>query len=228
MADGIININGDSVQTLEIIYLMTLLTLLPSAVILMTTFTRYVVSLSFLRNAMGTQQVPPNMVLVGLSLFLTLFTMGPVVREISETAYQPYVKGEIEQSQFFDLVQIPLKNFMIQNTETSTLRMFCDMDESVTLPDSLETARETLPLRVVVPAFATSELKRAFQIGLYLYIPFLLIDIIVSTVLMSMGMIMLPPSMISTPFKLLLFVSLNGWELVFTSLVRGVQYAPLT
>lgn len=227
MADGIININGDSVQTLEIIYLMALFTLLPSAVILMTSFTRYVISLSFLRNAMGTQQVPPNMVLVGLSLFLTLFTMGPVVREISATAYQPYVAGEIGQSAFFDRAQLPLKNFMVQNSEISTIRMFCDMDPNIQMPDSLETAR-LLPLRVIVPAFATSELRRAFEIGLYLYIPFLLIDIIVSTVLMSMGMIMLPPSMISTPFKLLLFVSLNGWELVFTSLVRGFQYTPLT
>ena len=115
---------------------------------------------------------------------------------------------------------------MVQNTDTSSLRMFCDMDPTVERPDSLETAR-LLPLRVIVPAFATSELRKAFEIGLYLYIPFLLIDIIVSTVLMSMGMIMLPPSMISTPFKLLLFVSLNGWELVFTSLVRGVNYVPL-
>ena len=227
MADGIININGDSVQTLEIIYLMALFTLLPSAVILMTSFTRYVISLSFLRNAMGTQQVPPNMVLVGLSLFLTLFTMGPVVREISTTAYRPYVEGEIEQSVFFERAQLPLKNFMVQNTDISTIRLFCDMDANVELPDTLEAA-QLLPLRIIVPAFATSELRRAFEIGLYLYIPFLLIDIIVSSVLMSMGMIMLPPSMISTPFKLLLFVSLNGWELVFTSLVRGFQYTPLT
>ena len=227
MADGIININGDSVQTLEIIYLMTLFTLLPSAVILMTSFTRYVISLSFLRNAMGTQQVPPNMVLVGLALFLTLFTMGPVVREINDTAYQPYINQEIEQSAFFERAQLPLKNFMVQNSDTSSLRMFCDLAPTVEQPDSLETAR-LLPLRVIVPAFATSELRRAFEIGLYLYIPFLLIDIIVSTVLMSMGMIMLPPSMISTPFKLLLFVSLNGWELLFTTLVRSFQYVPLT
>ena len=227
MADGILQINGDSVQTLEIIYLMTLLTLLPSAVILMTSFTRYVVSLSFLRNAMGTQQVPPNMVLVGLALVLTLFTMGPVVREISATAYQPYVNEEIQQAEFFERAQRPLKNFMVQNTESSSIRMFCEMDTTVELPDSLETARE-LPLRILVPAFATSELKRAFEIGLYLYIPFLLLDVIVSTVLMSMGMIMLPPSMISTPFKLLLFVSIDGWELVFATLVRGFQYVPLT
>ena len=227
MADGIISINGESVQTLEIIYLMTLLTLLPSAVILMTSFTRYVVSLSFLRNALGTQQVPPNMVLVGLALFLTLFTMGPVVREISTTAYRPYTEGEIEQAEFFERAQLPLKNFMVQNTDSSSIRMFCDMDPNVERPDSIEAAR-LLPLRIIVPAFTTSELRRAFEIGLYLYIPFLLIDIIVSTVLMSMGMIMLPPSMISTPFKLLLFVSLNGWELVFTALVRGFQYTPLT
>ena len=221
MADGIININGDSVQTLEVIFLMTMLTLLPSVVILMTSFTRYIVSLSFLRTAMGTQQTPPNMVLVGLALFLTLFTMGPVIEQINTDAYTPYVNGDISQEVFFERAQVPLKQFMLRNTEASSLRMFCEM-ANVEPPGSLEEG-VSLPLRIIVPSFTTSELRRAFEIGLYLYIPFLLVDIIVSTTLMSMGMIMLPPSMISTPFKLLLFVTLNGWELLFSTLVRGFQ-----
>ncbi len=222
MADGIININGDGVQTLEVIFLMALLTLLPSAVILMTSFTRYVIALSFLRTAMGTQQTPPNMVLVGLALFLTLFTMGPVFQAVNEEAYQPYVDQEITQEEFFERAQGPLKSFMLQNTEGSSLRMFCEM-AGIESPVNLEEGL-ALPLRVVVPSFATSELKRAFQIGLYLYLPFLMMDVIVSTTLMSMGMMMLPPAMISTPFKLLLFISLDGWELLFSTLVQGYQW----
>ena len=222
MADGIININGDNVQTLEVIFLMAMLTLLPSIVVMMTSFTRYIISLSFLRTAMGTQQTPPNMVLVGIALFLTLFTMGPVIQRINVEAYTPYAREEISQTEFFARAQVPLKSFMLQNMETSSLRLFCEMADEEP-PANLEEATD-LPLRVIVPAFATSELRRAFEIGLYLYIPFLLVDIIVSTTLMSMGMIMLPPSMISTPFKLLLFVTLNGWELLFSTLIRGFQF----
>ena len=222
MADGIININGDNVQTLEVIFLMAMLTLLPSIVVMMTSFTRYIISLSFLRTAMGTQQTPPNMVLVGIALFLTLFTMGPVIQRINVEAYTPYAREEISQAEFFARAQVPLKSFMLQNMETSSLRLFCEMADEEP-PANLEEATD-LPLRVIVPAFATSELRRAFEIGLYLYIPFLLVDIIVSTTLMSMGMIMLPPSMISTPFKLLLFVTLNGWELLFSTLIRGFQF----
>ena len=223
MADGIININGDSVQTLEVIFLMTMLTLLPSIVVLTTSFTRYIISLSFLRTAMGTQQTPPNLVLVGIALFLTLFTMGPVIQQINVEAYTPYVNEEIDQEEFFARAQIPLKSFMLQNVETSSLRLFCEMADADP-PASLEDGINRLPLRVIVPAFAASELRRAFEIGLYLYLPFLMVDIIVSTTLMSMGMIMLPPSMISTPFKLLLFVTLNGWELLFSTLIRGYQF----
>lgn len=217
--NGLININGDSVQTLDVIILTTLIALLPSLVVLMTSFTRYIITLSFLRNALGTQQTPPNMVLVGIALFLTLFTMAPVIDEINTDAYTPYSEGDITQEEFFERVQDPLKDFMIRNTETSSLQMYCDLSGQET-PATTEEAME-LPMRTIVPAFATSELKRAFQIGFYLYLPFLLIDILVSTTLMSMGMVMLPPSMISTPFKLLLFISLNGWELVFSTLVRG-------
>ena len=217
--NGFININGDSVQALDIILMMTFITLLPTLVIMCTSFTRYVISLSFLRNAMGTQQTPPNMVLVGLALFLTLFTMGPVVSEVQSTAYEPYVNAEITQEEFFDRAKQPLKDFMLRQTEASSLNMYCGMAQ-IDVPQDEEGARQ-LALRVIVPAFVTSELKRAFQIGFYLYIPFLLIDIIVASTLMSMGMVMLPPSMISTPFKLLLFITLNGWELVFSTLIQG-------
>lgn len=218
MVEGLININGDSVQTLEILFLTTMITLLPSIVVMMTSFTRFIISLSFLRNAMNTQQTPPNMVLVGIALFLTLFTMSPVIDQINTEAYRPYVNEEIDQAEFLARAQVPLKDFMLRNTDRSALKMFCDMaDED--LPETNEEGKG-LPLRIIVPSFATSELKRAFQIGLYLYIPFLLVDIIVSTTLMSMGMMMLPPAMISTPFKLLLFITLNGWELLFTTLVR--------
>lgn len=219
MPDSIININGDSVQTLEIIALTTMLMLLPSLAIMMTSFTRYIISMSFLRNAMGTQQTPPNMVLVGIAIFLTLFTMGPVFSEVNQAAFQPYVNQEIGLEEFFTRAQVPLKDFMIRNTESSSINMFCELAD-VDLPETEEQVR-ALPIRVVMPAFATSELKRAFLIGFYLYIPFLLIDVIVSCTLMSMGMIMLPPAMISTPFKLLLFITLNGWELLFSNLVRS-------
>ncbi|MCI9551940.1 MAG: flagellar type III secretion system pore protein FliP [Acutalibacter sp.] len=216
--DGLININGDSVQALEIILLTTIIALLPSLVIMCTSFTRYIITLSFLRNAMGTQQTPPNMVLVGIALFMTLFTMSPVIDQISAEAYTPYTEEQITQEEFFDRAQAPLKEFMLRNTEPSALDMFCDMAGQET-PAS-EEASIQLPLRVITPAFITTELKRAFEIGFYLYIPFLLIDIIVASTLMSMGMVMLPPSMISTPFKLLLFVSINGWEMVFSTLVQ--------
>lgn len=220
MLENLISINGDSVQTLEIIFLTTLIMLLPSMVVMMTSFTRYIISLSLLRTALGSQQTPPNMVLVGIALFLTLFTMSPVIDEINAEAYTPYVNEEIGQEEFFERAQTPLKRFMLHNMDdASPLNMFCDM-AGEEHPESFEQGME-LPMRVVVPAFMTSELKRAFTIGFFLYIPFLLIDVIVSSTLMSMGMIMLPPSMISTPFKLLLFITLNGWELVFSTLVQG-------
>lgn len=219
MTEGLININGDSVQTLEILFLTTMIMLIPAIVVMMTSFTRYIISLSFLRNAMATQSTPPNMVLIGISLFLTLFTMAPVISQINLEAYQPYVNEEIDQAEFLETAQIPLKRFMLNNMRPTSLSLFCDLGGEE-VPATVEEGMD-LPLRVVVPAFATSELTAAFQIGLYLYIPFLLIDMIVATTLMSMGMMMLPPSMISTPFKLLLFISLNGWELLFSTLVSG-------
>ena len=219
LPEGLININGDSVHTLEILAIMTVVTLLPAIVVMMTSFTRFIVSFSFLRNAMGTQQNPPNMILIGLALFLTFFTMAPTIQQISEEAYTPYVNEEITQAEFFDRAQIPLKRFMLRNTEPSALELFCSFTGDP-VPQDVEEGLE-LPIHVVTPAFATSELKKSFQIGLYLYLPFLLLDIIVSTTLMSMGMMMLPPAMISTPFKLLLFITLDGWELLFSTLVNS-------
>ena len=223
MTESLINVNGENVQALEILFLTTMITLLPSLLVMMTSFTRYIISFSFLRSAIGTQQTPPNMVLVGMALFLTLFTMAPVVTQIQTEAYEPYKQEEISQEEFLDRAQVPLKEFMLRNTKTSTLNMFCDLAK-VELPENVNMKEAVkLPLRVVVPSFMTCELQRAFEIGLLLYIPFMLIDIVVSSTLMSMGMIMLPPSMISMPFKLLLFVTVNGWELLFSSIVRSFR-----
>lgn len=215
----LINVNGESVTSLQTIIFLTLLMLLPSILVMMTSFTRYVITFSFLRSAMGLQQNPPNMVLIGMALFLTLFTMGSTIDQIRTEAYEPYLAEEITQEEFYDRAQVPLKEFMLRQTEESSLRLFCDLS-GMEVP---ETGAQDLPLRVIVPSFMTSELKRAFEIGFYLYIPFVLIDVVVSSTLMSMGMIMLPPSMISMPFKLLLFISINGWELLFSTLVQGFR-----
>lgn len=223
--DSLININGDSVQTLEILFLTTLIALLPSMLVMMTSFSRYIISLSFLRTAMGTQQSPPNVVLVGIAMFLTLITMNPVISRIETEAWQPYREQEIGQEEFIDRASVPLKEFMLDNTQRNTLRMFCDLAHQEIPEDNagLDEVAMDLPLRLIVPAFMTQELQRAFYTGLLLYLPFLLIDVVVASTLMSMGMIMLPPAMISTPFKILLFVSVDGWNLLFSSLVRGVN-----
>ena len=219
--DALINVNGENVQTLQILFLTTIITLLPSMLVMMTSFTRYIISFSFLRSALGLQQNPPNMVLIGMALFLTLFTMSPVLNQIQTQAYEPYVAEEITQEEFLARAEVPLKDFMIENMEPSSLELFCDL-AGVDAPTTTEEA-EALSFRIVVPAFMTSELQRAFLIGFYLYIPFVLIDVVVASTLMSMGMIMLPPSMISMPFKILLFIALDGWQLLFSTLVRSFQ-----
>ena len=219
LPEGLININGGSVQTLEIILMMTLISLVPSLLVMMTSFTRYIISFSFLRMAMGTQQTPPNIVLIGLALVLTMLTMAPVFDAIQEEALEPYVAEEISQTEFIERASVPLKDFMLDNTEWGTLAMFCDLSRVDTPSD--RAGADELPMRIIIPSFVTCELKAAFMIGFLLYIPFMLIDIIVSCTLMSMGMIMLPPSMISMPFKLLLFISVNGWELLFSTLIQG-------
>ena len=222
--DAVINVNGDSLQALDITLLLVVITLLPTLMVMMTSFTKYVVSLSFLRTAMGTQQTPPNSVLVGMALVLTLFTMTPTLDIIKTEAYDPYVAGNITQEEFFDRAQLPLKRFMLRNTEPGSLQMYCQMagEEAPTTSEELDASTD-LPLLVIAPAFVTSELKAAFWIGFLVYIPFMLIDVIVSSTLMSMGMIMLPPSMISTPFKILLFILLDGWSLLFSTLIQTVK-----
>ena len=221
MPEGLINVNGDNVQTLEVLFLTTVIALLPSILVMMTSFTRIIISLSFLRSAIGTQQNPPNMVLIGIALFLTLFIMNPVLTEIQQNAYEPYRQQAITQEQAIERAEVPLKRFMLRQTEQSSLNMFCDLAQ-VDAPASEEEAM-ALSMRVVVPSYMTSELKRAFEIGFFLYIPFMLIDIVVSSTLMSMGMIMLPPAMISMPFKLLLFVTVDGWPLLFSTLAQGFR-----
>lgn len=221
MTESLISLNGESVQTLEILFLTTMITLLPSLLVMMTPFTRYIISFSFLRSALGTQQTPPNIVLIGLALFLTLFTMGPTLDSIKTQAYDPYIAEEISQEEFVERAQEPLKAFMLRNTKPATLDLYCNMANEPTPEEYTVEATSSLPMKIIVPAFMTCELQRAFEIGFLLYLPFMLIDIVVSSALMSMGMIMLPPSMISMPFKLLLFVSLNGWELLFSSLIQG-------
>ena len=221
--DALINVNGESVQALEILLLTTIMMLLPSLIIMMTSFTRYVVVFSFLRSAMGTQQTPPNMVLVGMALILTLFTMSPTLSAINEEAFQPYQEEEITQEEFFQRAQVPLKRFMTSYTRVESMELYCNMS-GTPVPET-EEAAQNLPLTVIIPAFVTSELKQAFFIGFLLYIPFMLIDMVVASTLMSMGMVMLPPSMISTPFKLLLFILLDGWQLLFSTLARGFGLA---
>lgn len=212
------NVNGGNVPTLEILVGMTILMLIPSIVIMMTSFTRIVIILSFLRNAIGVQQTPPNMVLVGIALFLSLFIMSPVIEEINTTAYTPYKENKISQEEALKKAEEPIKTFMLKQTEVSALELFKEIGQEKAVKNP-----EELPLTVVVPAFMTSELKRGFMAGFLLYLPFLLIDIIVSTTLMSMGMMMLPPATIALPFKLLLFVTVNGWELLFSAIVKSFR-----
>lgn len=216
MNNALVAINGNGVQTLEVLVILTMITLLPSILIMMTSFTRIIIVLSMLRNALGLQQTPPNTVLVGISLFLTLFIMAPVVTDINENAYQPYKNEVITQQEALDKASVPIKEFMLKQTKVESLEVFLDFAK-MEKPKNLE----EIPLHIVIPAFMTSELSRAFVMGFLLFIPFLIIDIIVSSTLMSMGMIMLPPVMISLPFKILLFIVINGWELLFSTLVSS-------
>ncbi|MCI9423170.1 MAG: flagellar type III secretion system pore protein FliP [Dorea sp.] len=218
MYDSLINVNGNQVPTLDILLMLTVISLLPSLLIMVTSFARTVIILSFLRNAIGVQQTPPNMVLVGIAIFLTLFIMDPVIKQINTEAYTPYKNQEITQEEAIARAQVPLKEFMLTNTEESSLKLFVDMSGVEETENRVD-----LPMTVVIPSFMTSELKRGFTAGFLLYIPFLLIDIVVSSTLMSMGMMMLPPAMISMPFKLLLFVTVNGWELLFSTIVNSFR-----
>lgn len=208
-----VDVNGKGVNTLEIIEMMTVLALLPSILIMTSCFTRIVIVLSFLRNALGLQNTPPNQVLIGISLFLSLFIMSPVVSKINTEAYEPYKQSKITQQEFVKKASEPLKEFMLKNTKKDDLNLFISLAKVKS-----DTPAKNLSITVVIPAYMTSELKRAFIIGFLIYIPFLIIDMIVASTLMSMGMVMLPPNMVSLPFKLLLFILVDGWDLLFKTL----------
>ncbi|GIO83831.1 flagellar biosynthetic protein FliP [Paenibacillus faecis] len=203
-------------SSLSLILLITVLSIAPAILVLMTSFTRIVIVLGFVRSSLGTQTSPPNQVLVGLALFLTLFVMSPTLSTINEVALQPYIKGEITQTEALNKAAVPMKKFMYSHTRPKDLQLFMSYTKT-----EKPSSYEEIPISVLVPAFAISELKTAFQMGFMIFIPFLIIDIVVSSVLMAMGMMMLPPVMISLPFKILLFVLVDGWYLIVKSLLAS-------
>lgn len=205
------------VDSIQILLLLSVLTLLPSIVIMMTSFTRIIIILSFMRSALGTQQTPPNQVLLGLALFLTFFIMAPVAKDINEEAIQPFVKKEITQEEFQKKAMAPIREFMFNQTRDNDLKLFLDLSKIEEKPEKLE----DIPTTTLVPAFMISELKTAFTIGFQLFIPFLIIDMVVASTLMAMGMMMLPPVMIALPFKILLFILVDGWHLLVETIVKG-------
>jgi len=206
---------GDYVFSIRLLIILTILTLAPSILIMLTSFTRIVIVLSFIRNALGMQQTPPNQVIIGLALFLTFFVMAPIGSEINSNAIQPYTNEEITFDEALDRAMEPVREFMFKQTRDKDLALFLDISE--TKADNLS----QIPNHVLIPAFIISELKTAFQIGFVIYIPFLVIDMVVSSTLMSMGMMMLPPVIISLPFKILLFILVDGWNLIVKSLIMG-------
>jgi len=208
----------DSTSTsIKLLVVLTLLTLAPSFLILMTCFTRVVVVLSFIRPALGTQQTPPNQLIIGLALFITLFVMSAVLSDLNEKALTPYMEDQISQDEAFEEASNTMKRFMAKYTRQEDLQLFIKYG-NYEQPESIE----DVPLLAMVPAYAISELKTAFQIGFMIFLPFLIIDMVVASVLMSMGMMMLPPVMIALPFKLLLFVLVDGWHLIVESLLRSM------
>ncbi|TCP58833.1 flagellar biosynthetic protein FliP [Tumebacillus sp. BK434] len=209
----------ESVSTsIQIIMMLTVLSLAPSILILMTCFTRIVIVLSFVRNALALQQMPPTQVLIGLALFMTLFVMYPTLQQINDDALQPYLNGTMSQTEALEQAATPLKHFMAKQTREQDLKLFLDFRDQP-MPATVE----EIPISTLVPAYTISELKTAFTIGFMIFVPFLIIDMVVASVLMSMGMMMLPPVMISMPFKILLFVLVDGWYLVVKSLLVGYQ-----
>ncbi len=207
---------GEVSGALQIVFLLTVLSLAPALLILMTSFTRFAVVFSFLRNALGTQQSPPNQVIIGLSLFLTFFVMKPVWQKIDRQALVPYEQHTISTQQFINRGIAPLKDFMLRQTNEHDLALFVSMSRN-TRPQN----PQSLSVWTVVPAFVISELRKAFQIGFMLYVPFIIVDMVVASILLSMGMMMLPPVMVSLPFKLMLFIMVDGWALLVGSLVKS-------
>jgi len=210
------NTPEDVAVTVQIILIITLLSLAPAFLILLTSFTRIIIVLSFLRHALSTQQMPPTQVLIGLSLFLTFFIMAPVFNDINNQAIKPYLNKEIQQRETFDRALVPLRVFMFKQTRQKDIALF------IRAGNYPQPANESeVPTLALIPAFVISELKTAFQMGFMLFVPFLIIDMVVASVLMSMGMLMLPPIMISLPFKILLFVLADGWHLLIQSLITS-------
>jgi flagellar biosynthetic protein FliP len=203
-------------SAVQLLLILTVLSVAPAILLLMTSFTRIVVVLSFVRNALATQQMPPNQVLVALALFMTFFIMAPTFAKVNDTAVQPFLQGKMTQQQALEAAVIPLKEFMAKQTREKDLALFL----SYTKAERPKTIQD-IPLSALVPAFAISELKTAFQIGFMIFIPFLVIDMIISSILMGMGMMMLPPVMISLPFKILLFIMVDGWYLIVKSLLSS-------
>jgi len=214
LGDIVTTLFGENTQTVDIVILLTLLTLLPSILLMLTGFTRILIVLSFVRNALGMQQTPPNQVLVGLALFLTFFVMQPVFNRVNNEAYTPFVEGEIAQEEFFEKAMGPIREFMLEQIHDSDMKFFINISAGEYEDEA------AIPNSVLIPAFLTSEIKQAFWIGFMIYIPFIVIDMIVASTLMAMGMMMLPPAMISLPFKVLLFVMVDGWQLIIGSLVQ--------
>jgi flagellar biosynthetic protein FliP len=215
--DGGVDISvggGSSSSSVTLILAITVLSVAPSVLLLATSFTKIAVVLSLTRNALGLQSSPPNSVLTGIALFLTLFVMGPVFSQINEEAVQPYLDGEMTVSQAYDVGVVPLKSFLLDNTRDDELELMVGLSGEEQPED-----REAVSMTTLIPAFVLSELKSAFIIGLVIFIPFLVLDMLVSSALMAMGMMMVPPSIVSLPFKLLLFVIVDGWALITTSLV---------
>ena len=200
---------------IKLFIVMTFMMFLPTIIFMMTSFVRIIITFSFLKSALGAQQSIPNQILVGIALVLTIFIMSPVVDKINKEAVQPYREEKITFQEGIEKAQIPMKEFLLKQTRDEDIKLFLDSARI----DKNDATRENLPLQVLVPAFAISELKTAFQIGFLIYLPFLLIDLVVSSALMSMGMFMLPPAMISLPFKLLLFIMVDGWNLLIKSLI---------
>ena len=214
--DAFSSYNGEFTEMVNLFLIMTFISLVPTFLILTTSFTRVLISLSFTRNAMGTQQTPPNTVLLGLALFLSLFIMKPVYTQVTEEALLPFLEEEITREEAFERGEAPIKEFMLKHTRNTDLDLFVDLSGEAP-PDT----PEELPLTTLIPAFMISELRTAFTIGFLIFIPFLIVDLVVASILMSMGMFMLSPVMVSLPFKLLLFVLVDGWYLVIESLVTG-------
>lgn len=208
----------DVAFTLQILFILTILTLAPAIVIMLTSFTRIVIVLAFIRQAMATQQIPPNQVLIALSLFLTFFVMSPVIENINNDAFQPYLKGEITQAVAFDTSVQYLRQFMIRQTRPNDISLFVHLSRSPQ-PQNVEAVSNT----ILIPAFILSEIRTAFQLGFVIFIPFLVIDLVVASTLISMGMLLLPPILISFPFKLLLFIMVDGWHLITRSLVYSFR-----